>query len=74
MPATGSSPDSTADIVAGLLNTPISSENAPQEGLPSNGSNALPLAPAPASMLVRKSVSQLLLAPVSTSAHLRLNV
>ncbi|KAL3138737.1 hypothetical protein ABBQ32_005584 [Trebouxia sp. C0010 RCD-2024] len=55
VPATGSSPDSTADIVAGLLNTPISSENAPQEGLPSNGSNALPLAPAPASMLVPTS-------------------
>ena len=58
VPGTGSSPDSAADIVAGLLSSPVTSTNVtgapPQEGLPANlnSSNPMPLAPAPAVMLV----------------------
>ena len=55
VPATGSSPYSAADIVAGLLNSPVTSSNTLQDaGLPANlnSSNPMPLAPAPAVMLV----------------------
>lgn len=60
VPGTGSSPYSAANIVAGLLSSPITSESVPQEGLPPNlnGSNPLPIAPAPAVVLVSQLASQ----------------
>ena len=54
VPASGSSPYSAADVVAGLLSSPVTSTNTPPESLPANlnSSNPMPLAPAPAVMLV----------------------
>ena len=54
VPATGSSPYSAADVVAGLLSSPVTSANIPQDGLSTNlnSSIPMPLAPAPAVMLV----------------------
>ena len=54
VPATGSSPYSAADIVAGLLSSPVTSTNIPQDDLPPNLNSSVPMpfAPAPAVMLV----------------------